>query len=63
MFKLHLWDRLGWAGGWGDSGLGIIRLGSAEKTALGRGIKHRPGLRKTQTRVRMNGVFQIDTIR
>lgn len=28
------------------SGLGIIRLGSAEKTELGLDIKHRPGLRE-----------------
>lgn len=45
---------------WG-SGLGLIRLGSAEKTELGPGIKQRPGLRMVHTGAMVKGDFQIDT--
>lgn len=43
------------------SGLGLIRLGSAEKTTPGLGIKHRPESRRARTGARLKGDFQIDT--
>lgn len=43
------------------SGIGLIRLGSAEKTTLGLGIKHWPRLRRLQSGQRMSGDFEIDT--
>lgn len=50
-------------GGRGHSGLGVIRLGSAEKTALGVGFNSRPGLKRTQTKVGLNGGLPTDTIK
>lgn len=41
------------------SGLGIIRLGSAEKTELGLDIKHRPGLREDKLGRKWKGTFRL----